>query len=71
MKPFCLSNPHGLMAADEDAKSAAGSDAKATTTVKVLVASLCEGGEFFTKDQTFKTTPKRAKALGDTVEITG
>lgn len=39
----------------------------AKVIVRVLAASLCEGGNVYAKGESFETTAERADALGSTV----
>lgn len=41
----------------------------ALITVRVVCAALGENGETHHKGDTFETTPERARALGDSVEV--
>lgn len=41
------------------------------TVVVTALVQLCEGGETYIAGETFETTPARAAALGENVEVIG
>lgn len=69
MKSLFILSALGLMAAATDAPTAGGGGKSKVVTVKVIINSLGEGAEVYSKGQTFETTTDRAAALGDSVEL--